>query len=133
MGLFGFLKNIGNRQFVSELAFENQVAKQMQMTPLTMKELRKLDVNKEKELKLEYFFYTNTVQKANSLAHELEKLNYQVKSGQSAGDKKLFIITGWTTNVKMEDVIVSNWTKTMCELGFNFDCEFDGWGTTPDQ
>jgi len=133
MGLFGFLKNNGNRQFVSELAFENQVAKQMQMTPLTMTELRKLDVNEEKELKLEYFFYTNTVQKANSLAHELEKLNYQVKSGQSAGDKKLFIITGWTTNVKMEDVIVSNWTKTMCELGFNFDCEFDGWGTTPDQ
>jgi hypothetical protein len=133
MGLFSFLKNDRNKQFVSALAFENQVAKQIQMTPLTMKELRKITINEDKELKLEYFFYTNTAQKANAFAQELEKLNYEGRSGQSAGDKKLFIITGWTTKMKMEDAIVSNWTKTMCELGFNFDCEFDGWGTTPDQ
>ncbi|MBB3054686.1 ribonuclease E inhibitor RraB [Mucilaginibacter gotjawali] len=133
MGLFSFLKNNGNGQFVSAPAFENQVAKQMQMTPLTMKELRKLDVTEDKELKLEYFFYTNTAQKASVFAQELEKLKYEVKSGQSAGDKKLFIITGWTTKMKMDDVTVSNWTTKMCELGFNFDCEFDGWGTTPDQ
>jgi len=133
MGLFSFLKNDGNKQFVSAPAFENQVAKQMQMAPLTMKELRKINVNEDKELKLEFFFYTNTAQKANVFAQELEKLNYEVRSGQSAGDKKLFIVTGWTTKMKMEDVIVSNWAKTMCELGFSFDCEFDGWGTTPDQ
>ena len=133
MGLFGFLRNDGNKQFVSESTFQNNRTKQMQMTPLTMKELKKINVSEDKELKLEYFFYTNTDKKATAFAKELQKLNYEVKSGQSAGDKKLFIITGWTTKMLMEDSIVANWTKTMCELGYDFDCEFDGWGTTPNQ
>ena len=133
MGLFDFLKKGENKQFVSEQAFENNRTKQMQMTPLTMKELRKINVDEDKELKLEYFFYTNTDQKANAFAQELKKLSYEVKSGQSAGDKKLFIITGWTTKMYMENSVVANWTKRMCELGYDFDCEFDGWGTTPNQ
>jgi len=133
MGLFNFFKKDGDQRFVSESAFENNKTKQMQMTPLTMKELKKIDVREDKELKLEYFFYTNTDKKADAFAQELEKLNYEVKSGPSAADKKLFIITGWTTKMQMEDSIVANWTKTMCELGYRFDCEFDGWGTTPDQ
>jgi hypothetical protein len=133
MGLFDFLRNNGIKQFVSESAFENNSTKQIKMTPLTMKELKKLNVNEDKELKLEYFFYTNTDKKANAFALELSKLNYDVKSRQSAGDKKLFLVTGWTTKMKMEDSTVANWTKAMCELGYEFDCEFDGWGTTPDQ
>jgi len=133
MGLFNFFKKDEDNWFVSELAFENNRTKQMQMTPLTIKELKKIDVSEDKELKLEYFFYTNSDKKANAFAQELKTLNYEVKSRPSAGDKKLFIITGWTTKMQMEDSIVANWTKTMCELGYGFDCEFDGWGTTPNQ
>ena len=133
MGLFDFLKNGANKQFVSEPSFEQNVIKQIEMTPLTMKELRKIDVAEERELKLEYFFYTNSSQKANALAQELEKLAYQVEARQSASNKKLFVVTGWTTQMKMEDKIVASWTKKMCDLGYDFDCEFDGWGTTPDQ
>ena len=35
--------------------------------------------------------------------------------------------------MKMDDQAVQLWTKEMSELGYKFDCEFDGWGTTPDQ
>ena len=135
MGLFDFLKpkQNGNNQFVTEQAFKSNLTKQMQMTPQTMEQLRKINVSADKELKLEYFFYTNTADKAKLFADEIGKLNYEVKHGQSAGDNKSFVITGWTTKMKMQDNVVANWTKEMCELGYKFDCDFDGWGTSPDQ
>ncbi len=134
MGLFDFLKPKSNsEQFVSETALNSNRDKQMQMTPHTLDQLRKLNVTSDKELKLEYFFYTNTADKAEQLATEIGKLNYTVQHGVSAGDKKLFIVTGWTTKMKMADEVVKQWTKQMCELGYKFDCEFDGWGTDPGQ
>jgi regulator of RNase E activity RraB len=133
MGLFDFLKPKSTGQFVTEKAFINNRDKQMQMTPQVVEQLRKLNVTSDTELKLEYFFYTNTAEKAEQLATEIGKMNYTVKYGVSAGDKKLIIITGWTTKMKMADEIVEQWTKQMCELGYKFDCEFDGWGTEPEQ
>ncbi len=122
-----------SKQFVSETAFNSNRDNQMQMTPQTLHQLRNLNVEDDKELKLEYFFYTNTAEKAVQFAAEIGKLNYSVHHGVSAGDKKLFIITGWTNKMKMSDEVVKLWTKQMCELGYKFDCEFDGWGTEPGQ
>ncbi len=134
MGIFDFLKpNSSGKEFVNEKAFDNNRALQMQMAPKTLEQLYKLDITEEKELKLEYFFYTNTAEKAEQLAGELEKLNYSVHHGVSASNKKLHIITGWTSKMKMADNVVINWTEKMCEIGYEFDCEFDGWGTSPDQ
>ena len=135
MGFFDFFKpkQNSNNQFVTEQAFKSNLTKQMQMTPQTMEQLRKINVSADKEFKLEYFFYTNTADKAKLFADELGKLNYEVKHGQSAGDNKSFVITGWTTKMKMQDNVVANWTKEMCELGYKFDCDFDGWGTSPGQ
>jgi len=133
MGLFDFLKPKSNSgQFVSETAFNSNSDKQMQMTPQTLEQLRNLNVTAEKELKLEYFFYTNAAEKAEQFATEIAKLNYSVEHRVSVGDKRLFIVTGWTTKMKMADEVVKLWTKQMCELGYKFDCEFDGWGTEPD-
>lgn len=134
MGLFDFLKpKSNNGQFVSETTFNSNREKQKQMTPQLLDQLRKLNVTDDKELKLEYFFYTDTAAKAEQLATEIEKLNYTVQHGVSAGDKKLFIVTGWTTKMKMTDEVVKQWANQMCEIGYKFDCEFDGWGTVPDQ
>lgn len=134
MGLFNFFKSkLSNGTFVTEAAFHSNRSNQMQMVPQILDQLRKLDVPPEKELKLEFFFYTNTDSKAEMLATEIEKIGYRVEHGISAGDKKLFIITGWTTKMKMTDEVVGQWTKRMCEVGYEYDCEFDGWGTEPDQ
>lgn len=134
MGLFDFLKSKSyGGKFVSETSFNINRDKQIQMTPQILDQLAKLNVTADRELKLEYFFYTNTADKALQLATEIEKLNYTVHHGVSAGDKKLFIVTGWTTKIKMADEVVKQWTKQMCELGYKFDCEFDGWGTDPKQ
>ena len=135
MGLFNLFskKNTDSGQFLSSDSLENKITKQLQMTPKIMEQLRKLKVTSDKELKLEYFFYTNTEDKAQVFASELKKIEYTVKYGVSAGDKKLFVVTGWTTKIRMADDVVMQWTRQMCELGYKFDCDFDGWGTEPDQ
>ena len=133
MGLFSFFGKKDNGQFVSTEAFEEKSTTQLNMLPVLMEKLRELNVDEDRELMLEFFFYTNTYQKAEAFALELSNLNYQVKYGVSEGDKKLFIVTGWTTKIKMKDAVVAAWINQMCSLGYKFDCEFDGWGTIPDQ
>jgi len=134
MGLFDFLKQKSNGgQYVSEIAFNNNRDKQIKMAPQTLEELRKINVAADMELKLEYFFYTNSEEKAIQLATELKKLNYQVDHHLAADSKKEYVITGWTTKMKMAESVVVEWAKQMCDLGYKFDCDFDGWGTSPDQ
>ena len=51
----------------------------------------------------------------------------------SASDKKQFVVTGWTSRMKMDDQTVLDWTGRMCDVRHEHDCEFDGWGTNPKQ
>lgn len=103
------------------------------MTSHTLEQLRKLDIAVDEQLKLAYFFYTDTLHKAGRLAAEMERLSYKVKHGVSQGDQSLYIVTGWTTKMKMSDEVVVSWTNKMCEIGYRFDCDFDGWEINPDQ
>ena len=82
---------------------------------------------------LEFFFYTNTMEKAKLLAEELQKKEYSVAYRKSGYNKKQFVITGWTRKISIEDSALAGWAKEMCELGYKYDCEFDGWGTDIDQ
>jgi hypothetical protein len=119
-------------RFVTEKAFRENLAKQMQMTPMTVAQLRKLGVTESKSLKLEFFFYTDTQAKAQSLATTLKEFQYEAHSRKSAGDSRTILVTGWSTPIKMDDGTVSAWTEKMCRAGFEHDAEFDGWGTSPD-
>jgi regulator of RNase E activity RraB len=117
------------KRFVSQKAFEENLERQLALTPQTLQQLRKYNVTPEKRRKLEFFFYTNTVEKAAALAAELMNKNYQVEHGPSASNAKIQIITGWTAEITMSDDAVLDWTRKMCSLGFTHDCDFDGWGT----
>lgn len=132
MGLFSIFSG-EPKKFVTQESFEKNISNQMAMSPQTVAQLRKLNVTPEKELKLEFFFYTNTQEKAVALASALSDKKYQVEHGPSASDKKVQVITGWTDRIQMLDSNVLAWTKEMCEVGFKHDCEFDGWGTNPNQ
>ena len=119
--------------FVSESGYKQNRAKQITMAPQTMEQLRGHGVTDDSELKLEYFFYTDSKSKAESLAKELAELGYDGGHDVAAGDPSQFVITGWTIPMKMSDEIVVGWTAQMCDVGQKFDCEFDGWGTNPNQ
>jgi regulator of ribonuclease activity B len=139
MGIFGSIfgcsKGDGNSpsRYISESAFRENLSKQTTMSPQTVTQLRTYGVTDDTSLKLEFFFYTNTEAKARGLANVLQGLEYKVESGPSAGDARQFLVTGWTTPIKMTDKAVVAWTDKMCRLGYEHDCEFDGWGTNPKQ
>jgi len=103
------------------------------MTPKVIEQLRQISVTDEHYLRFEYFFYTNSPDSAKRLSEQLSSLGYSILVGPSVADKNLFIISGWTPKMQMEDTVIAKWVKDMCDLGYKFDCEFDGWGTTPDQ
>ena len=117
--------------FVSKSAFAENRAKQATMTPLTMEQLRSHGVTDSTMLKLEYFFYTNSKVNASALASELDARGYVGGHQVAAGDSSLFVITGWTTPMLMTDAAVVAWSEEMCDAGYKFNCEFDGWGTDP--
>lgn len=125
--------NQSNKRFVSEKAFNKNKVKQSTMLNGTLKQLRKYRVTDKSWLKLEYFFYTDKQDKAAALSGRLKDAGYEVEYGISGNSKKLFIITGWTDKVLMDIETVEKWCHKMCEIGYECDCEFDGWGTNPVQ
>jgi hypothetical protein len=139
MGILSFLFGSSGAngqvpQFVSEAEFESNYERQTKMAPETVGQLRQYGVTPESELRLEYFFYTTSQDKAQALAAVLEAKGYSVEFvGPSASDASQQVITGWTTPMLMETEGVVNWTGDMTRLGYEHDCEFDGWGTNPSQ
>ncbi len=119
--------------FMTNEQQQDNLAKQLSMTPQTMEQLRRYGVDDSKTLKLEYFFFTDAEKKAEGLAEQLSVKGYTCDFGQSASDESLQVITGWTSPMQMSLDCVLDWTKLMCELATEFDCEFDGWGTNPEQ
>lgn len=121
------------KRFIDEQAHEENRRGQLAMSPATMAQLRAYDVTPETRLRLEFFFYTNTAAKGRSLAQRLSDMGYDATHRRAAQDKRLHLVTGWTTPLTMSDQAVTDWTERMCNLGYECDCEFDGWGTNPAQ
>lgn len=95
--------------------------------------LREHGVTGDTRLRLEFFFYTNTIEKATSLSDALASLGYSTEARTSAHNAKEFLVNGWSIPTKMDESSVLDWSSMMCDLAANHDCEFDGWGTDPTQ
>jgi hypothetical protein len=131
--LFGHSNGGGDKpgRHVSEGGFRENLAKQKMMSPQTVAQLHKHGATEESMLKLEFFFYTNEDAKAQALAKDLKDLDYKVEYGPTNCGSRLFIVTGWTTSIRMSESTVVAWTEKMCQMAYDCDCEFDGWGTNP--
>jgi len=95
------------------------------MTRQGLAQLREYGVDEDRELRLELFFYTNDPARAEALNSILVGLGYESQSGESERDPALFVTTGWTTPIRMDEASVINWIESMCRLGFANDAEFD--------
>jgi hypothetical protein len=124
---------ISHSAIFSEAAFRENVAKQTTMSPQTVAQLRKHGVTDQANLKLEFFFCTDSEAKGQAIAKGLEDFGYQVEYGTAAGGSRLVLVTGWTTLIKMSEGSVVEGTERMCCLGYEHECEFDAWGTNPSQ
>ena len=124
MGIFG--KLFGSKgspsPYQTKAQFETNLARQISMTRKVLAQHKEYE---DRELRLEFFFYTNTPENAEALNSKLVDLGYDSNFGQSADDPALFMTTGWTTPIRTNEATVISWIETMCRLGFAHDAEFD--------
>ena len=130
-GLFG--SHAEAAPYRSQEQFQKNLALQVRMTPQTLDKLREYGVSDGSALRLEYFFYTDDREKAAALHRALAKLGYEGKFEESESAGSEFVITGWTAPIRMDEESVVKWTVQMCNVGYEYDAEFDGWGTNPKQ
>lgn len=115
-------------KYVSESRFINVRTNQIAADIAVLDELYKSGIDRTQELRLEYFFYTNSANKAKNLCGVLKKMDYEALYRRSASNNKEYLVTGRTTPVLTQEKEVVLWARNMCEIGYRYDCDFDGWG-----
>jgi hypothetical protein len=121
------------KRFVDEHAFRQNMANQAAMAPVTVAQLHQAGMTPNSRLRLEYFFYAASQTNGDALAKVLREKGYSTECRPAADGSPTWCITGWTTPFSVDERSASSWTGEMCLLGFAHDCEFDGWGTNPEQ
>ncbi|MEP6931919.1 MAG: ribonuclease E inhibitor RraB [Flavobacterium sp.] len=127
MEILSFLKPKKQKRLVSENDLTANLGKHFRLATESLVSLRDASVEEEDELKIDYFFYSNSLEKAQKLEKEIQKMDYIVNYGPAPQDKNLFVISGRTTEIKMMHESLSKWVAAMCELGYKYDCNFDNW------
>lgn len=121
-------------KFISEQQHKDNLSSQLATSPETVEQLRGYGIAEDRSVRLEYFFYTNTVEKAEALSIELSDMGYNTEvQGSSGSSKKVRVVAGSTVPIQMATENVLEWTEAMCNTGYRHDCEFDGWGMSPEQ
>lgn len=126
MGILHLLKSKRKKQFVSEINFSVNRAKQSHLSIEKLVKLREINVEEEDSFKINYFFNADTAEKAQELTKALLYLDHAVEN-KISNKKGLFIIEGQSTPVKMMHEILRKWAEDMCDLGYKYDCDFEGW------
>lgn len=127
MGLFSFLKS--NKRFVSEKQLQENIQNQQSMNEETLFEFSEYGIDENATRILEFYFFSNDVLMLEQLKNALQKLNYkELQLEKDPESKKHWALYGETNPMNMELNTINNWTKSLCEIGFEYDCEFDGWG-----
>jgi len=124
MGIFDKLFGAtgSSSRYQTKAQFETNLVRQISMTRQVLAQHKEYE---DRELRLEFFFYTKTSENAEALNSKLVELGYDSKSGPTAGDPNLFMTTGWTTPIRTNEPTVISWIEAMCRLGFAHDAEFD--------
>ncbi len=124
MSLFDklFRSNKPADPYQTKAQFEANLARPVSMTRQGLAQLREYE---GRELRLEFFFYTYTSANAEALNSKLLKLGYDSRSDESASEPGLFVSSGWTTPIRMDEATVIDWIETMCRLGYANNAEFE--------
>jgi len=124
MGLLSFIK-FKRKHFIDDKEFKNILEEQIQISQQKIEEYLKSNFDADKTFKIEYFFITNTKNKAEKFCSVIRNLNYSSQYIYSPV-MKLFLLTG-SIEMKVSEDAIMHWTKEMCELGYKFESKFDGW------
>lgn len=111
-------------RFVTAAKHAKNVAAHAAMVPEALEQLRAHGIGAKDARQLEFFFATNSKAKATALVEMLNVHEYAVTMVR-AGTK--FMVAGLTPAIPMSKRALSDWSRDMVALGFEFDSLFDGW------
>ncbi len=126
MKILDFLKRHKKVQFVSEIDFITNLGRQSHLAVEMLVALREFDIEEDHEFEIEYFFHSNSIEKAKQLQKELSAIN-SLKGNEVIESKRPIVIKGQTAPVKMMHETLKKWATQMCELGYKHDCRFENW------
>jgi Regulator of ribonuclease activity B len=90
--------------------------------------MQDVGINDQSAFALDFYFDTNDSMKAQRLSDTLEKLdNHLNRIHRSARDQMLWVLSGSSHLVSMNESNLGAWTDSMCRIGFHCDCGFIGW------
>jgi len=127
MNILSFLKPKKQKRLVSVNDFNSSLGRHYRFATESLVTLRDTGVEEEDELKIDYFFYSDSPEKAQKLEKEIKKMDFIVNSEPAPHDKNLIVISGTTPSIKMMHESLSKWVTEMSELAFKHDCSFDSW------
>ena len=130
--LFKWKSKKPGRYLTENEAQEDLVPGQIASNYPLLEALSQHGVTDNDQLRLEFAFFTNDIDKGENLKKALSE-----RTGYSVDDlmrvKKLWRLTGWSNKINMNIDSINHWTFDMCKIGFDNDCKFDGWGTFPEK
>lgn len=115
-------------QFVPPEKFEKSLKRQKHAAGKFMEMLKRFRLRSEKPREVEFFFYAPDLKQTHLLQEALKKLQYHVSDQSGSSPAESFSIIGHTPTMAISEKSLSQWTAQMCELGFIYDCKFDGYG-----
>jgi len=122
MQTFDF-ENFDQTQFEGKDRYEQN----LEMQKLLVKQVLKFFPEESKPSQVDFFFYTDSEDKAVALSKELKKISYEVHVSQTKRGE--WAICGCTNEMEIKNGVIEKWAEQMCTMGFKNDCRFDGWGT----
>lgn len=125
-----FFKNQRGSHFVSKEQFLEVLDEQLDLGPVCIQQLRSFGVAASEEICIDFFFTSHSYQNSKLLVRELKEVGYEAGFGKSPGEKERFLIAGTTCPMAVTEESILPWTMRMCELAYQYDCLFEGWGTS---
>lgn len=113
---------------------ENQINKHIEekeikkvLVEIIDSKLKEFGIEKSKTQSIEFFFYADSEVKAKKLRIILEeKYDYEVYGILEYKDN--WSINGCTPVMSTKTSVIQKWSMEMCDLAFELEVEFDGWG-----
>ncbi|ELR69227.1 hypothetical protein C900_05298 [Fulvivirga imtechensis AK7] len=114
------------KKFKQFLDYKRQKSEAKEHFLSVMKRFKFLD-NACKEV--EFFFYSECEERAQSLKESLVKLHYFAEVHPSHNQ---WLITGYTPEMDINSEAFDQWVEKMCEISYLHDAAFDGYGVICD-
>ncbi len=110
------------------MAYNDNIEHQLNMLEATWEAFKENGVTEETELILEFVYLSPNKECAYSLNEALENYDSSVRS--EGIFKKKWFIDGCSHSITVSKEILEEWLTFMVALGWEHQCEFDGFGAS---